>query len=191
MSEDDLAQLEAKLAAATTDEEVAAVEFDLAVLTGQTVDTLARVAEMFGVGISTVWSWRGGSDPMPGYEGCWNIRDISEWVNRRRSKSRQAETAEQSEQRAALELENLRSAVDLLEIKFREMRAGLVRRDAAAAKLREMLAEAEEFLAQIPGVIVALAPDDLQDILGKTSRQQVELTLRHLRADFEEIARGL
>lgn len=191
MTEDQLDILESQLAAAETAEQVSAVELQIAILLDQSVGTLAEVAELFGVGVSTLWAWRGGSNPMPGYEGHWRIREISEWVAHRRANSKRGGDSEQSAEKAALEVERLRSTVDLLECKFHEMAGGLVRKSAIVGVLKRLEAEAVEVLTPIPALLAERAPEYARDTILNCSKQQIALTARTLKARFAELRERL
>lgn len=185
----DLAELEAKLAEAESPEELREIELQVAILGGQVVGTLAEVAELFGVGVSTCWLWRSYSDPMPGCEGAWKIREIHEWRERR--KKLRGGGNEKSAEQAALELVSLRTAVELLDVKYQGLAGDLVSRAAVARQLPVMLAEVEAVLEPIEDLMACSAPEFQREAIRLDVRQNVESIVMHLRSRFEELGKSL
>lgn len=179
----DIDDLEAMLAAAETPEQLAEIERLIAIRGGLVVASLPEVAEILGVGVSTLWLWRSYPEPMPGTQGAWNIRDINEWNERRKAKK--GGDDDQANQRLQIEVEALRTAVALKECQYRDMARDLLAVEAAAAMVPTLCAEVEGYLDTIPGLIESLTPENVKPHVMETAVQQVALIKRFLRGKFE------
>lgn len=141
------------------------------------VGTLAEVADFFGLASQTVREWRGGSNAMPGAEGKWDLREITQWkiakLNKHSGPEDEASERELKRQREAIRIEDAR--LDLAKKK-----GELIDRNEALADLSEACGEIATRLQALPAEMAASEAADVRDVKLAEWKEKINLTLKSL-----------
>jgi len=138
------------------------------------MQTLAQVADWFGLAHQTVKQWR--SSGCPGEEGAYDLQAIARW---RVSQGRQ-EQAGATSRKAALEQEQLELANARLKMRLRREAGELVSRAAAKSAIRQMFARLKSQLEPLSELLAPLLPNELRADFRRDCADRVRILLQQL-----------
>lgn len=147
------------------------------------LETLADVANVFGVAAHTVRGWRVESPPMPGKPGAFNIKDIIAWRFPRNALNRVAN--QESETAKQLDMEISRVKLERLRLDLERDKGQLLDRGDVTLWASTAMIEARVMVMSLPERLATSAPPEQRDFIRSESDRHCRDVLIMLRRRLE------
>lgn len=146
-------------------------------------NTLAEVAEFFGLAVQTVKNWRTETPPMPGGgPDGYDLSEVVKWkIDKLNSVGVRHEKHMQDLERGRVKLEGER-------LELAKLRKTMVELEDVEAWATVALSETRELCMQLPGLLVATLPQADQEHAQELAENHVRDILSTLRKRMEENA---
>lgn len=143
------------------------------------VDSMALVAEFFGVGYDTIRTW--GRNGMPGDRGSYDLAEIYRWRKDRDEENEEA-TRQRESPRRNLEMKKLEIEVASKELALRKEAKSLIDRQAASAKISQVSNAIRGRLDALPQELASSLPAQFRVEFIADAKHKVRLVCQQLSA---------